>query len=145
MARLSQEEQDSFLSEARIAHFVTVRAGGRPHVAPVWFLWEKDTGKKGRAWVMADTSTVKVQNIKQNPAVALSIATPDRPLSYLLLEGLARVTSDGLDDIIKRMCVLYDGPIRGAEFAKELLGQQRMVLIEISINKIISWKDDTDL
>ena len=36
---------------------------------------------------MADTSTVKVRNIRQNPAVALSIATPERPLSYLLLEG----------------------------------------------------------
>jgi len=46
---------------------------------------------------------------------------------------------------VERMCLLYDGPIRGAEFAKELLGQQRMVLIEISIDKIISWKDDTDL
>jgi PPOX class probable F420-dependent enzyme len=145
MARLSQEEQDSFLSEARIAHFVTVRTGGRPHVAPVWFLWEHASGAKGRAWVMADTSTVKVRNIRQNPAVALSIATPERPLSYLLLEGQARVTSEGLDDIVERMCLLYDGPTRGAEFAKELLGQQRMVLIEISINKIISWKDDTDL
>jgi len=145
MARLSQDEQHVFLSEARIAHFVTVRSRGRPHVAPVWFLWDQAAGAKGRAWVMADTSTVKVKNIKQNPAVALSIATPERPLSYLLLEGQARVTSDGLDDIVERMCLLYDGPIRGAEFAEELLGQQRMVLIEISIDKIISWKDDTDL
>jgi hypothetical protein len=42
------------------------------------------------------------------------------------------------------MCVLYDGPDRGAKFAKELLGDDRMVLIEITIDKMITWKDDED-
>ena len=41
MARLSQEEQALFLSQARIAHFVTMRSVTRPHVAPVWFLWDQ--------------------------------------------------------------------------------------------------------
>ena len=40
------------------------------------------------------------------------------------------------------MCVLYDGPDRGAEFARELLGENRMILLEITIDKMITWKDD---
>ncbi|MBT97989.1 MAG: hypothetical protein CL902_05095 [Dehalococcoidia bacterium] len=145
MARLTQEEQDLFLSQPRLAHFVTVRPAGRPHVAPVWFLWDQAATGKGRAWVMADANAVKVANVKQNPSVALSIATPERPLSYVILEGQATITSDGLDDVVERMCLLYDGPERGAEFAKELLGAERMILLDVSIDKIIGWKDDADL
>ena len=142
MVRLSKEEQELFLGQPRIAHLVTLRSKGTPHVAPVWFLWDGEGGIKGRAWVMADGGAVKVRNIKQNPAVALSIATPERPLSYVVLEGQAKVTSEGLAQVVEKMCVLYDGQGKGTEFAKELLGQERMVLLEITIDKIMSWQDD---
>ena len=145
MARLSQEEQALFLSQARIAHFVTMRSVTRPHVAPVWFLWDQASTGKGRAWVMADANAVKVRNVKKNSSVALSIATPERPLSYVILEGQATVTSDGLNDVVQKMCLLYDGPERGTAFAKELLGQERMILLDIAIDKIIGWKDDADI
>ena len=44
--------------------------------------------------------------------------------------------------VVERMCVLYDGPDRGSDFAKELLGEERMVLLRITVDKVISWKDD---
>ncbi len=137
MARLTHKEQESFLAQPQIAHLVTIRPAGRPHVAPVWFLWDE-----GKAWVMADSGAVKVKNILQNPAVAVSIATPERPLSYVVLEGQAKLSSKALAPIVERMCVLYDGPERGVDFAKELLGEERMVLLEITIDKMITWKDD---
>ena len=137
MAKLNQHEIDRFLAQPRIAHLVTLRPAGTPHVAPVWFLWDR-----GRAFVMADANAVKVRNIKRNPAVALSIATSERPLSYVVLEGKAEVTSDDMPLVVERMCVLYDGPERGAEFAKELLGEDRMVLLEIAVDWVMSWQDD---
>ena len=140
MVRLSSEERQLFLAQPRIAHLTTLRRAGKPHVAPVWFLWDGGHGERGRAWVMADGGAVKVRNVQQNPAVALSIATPERPLSYVILEGQATVTSVGLAQVVERMCVLYDGPDKGVEFAKELLGEERMVLLDIAIDKIISWK-----
>ena len=42
MAKLSQQETDQFLAQPRIAHLATLRPAGTPHVAPVWFLWERD-------------------------------------------------------------------------------------------------------
>ena len=137
MARLTQEEQESLLARPMIANLVTMRPAGTPHIAPGWFLWDR-----GRAFVMADANAVKVRNVKRNPVVALSIATADRPLSYVVLEGKAKITSENLDDVVERMCKLYDGPERGAEFAKELLGENRMVLLEIAIDRVMSWKDD---
>lgn len=142
MARLTKEEQNKLLAEPRIAHLVTIRPAGTPHVAPVWFLWDGGQGDKGRAWVMADGGAIKVRNIKSNSAVALSIATPERPLSYVVVEGQAQVTSEGLAGIVERMCVLYDGPGKGDDFAKELLEAERMVLLDITVSKLMSWKDD---
>ena len=136
MARLTQEEQESLLARPMIANLVTMRPAGTPHVAPVWFLWDR-----GRAFVMADANAIKVRNVKRNPVVALAIATADRPLSYVVLEGKAKITSEDLADVVDRMCKLYDGPERGAEFAKELLGENRMVLLEIAIDRVMSWKD----
>ena len=137
MARLTHEEQESFLAQPQIAHLVTIRPGGRPHVAPVWFLWDE-----GKAWVMADGGAVKVKNILQDPSVAVSVATPERPLSYVVLEGQAKLSVEALEPRVERMCVLYDGPDRGVEFARELLGENRMVLLEITVDKMITWKDD---
>jgi len=136
MAKLNQQETEQFLAHPRIAHLATLRPSGTPHVAPVWFLWDQ-----GRAWVMADGGAVKVRNIKGNPAVTLSIATPDRPLSYVVLEGRAQINVDDLPRVVERMCVLYDGPERGADFAKELLRENRMVLLEITVDRVMSWKD----
>ncbi len=141
MAKLSQQEREQFLAEPRIAHLVTLRQTGTPHAAPVWFLWERNRDL-GRAWVMADAGAVKVRNVRGNPAVALSIATSERPLSYVVLEGQAKITVEDLARVVQRMCVLYDGPERGAQFAKELLGEDRMVLLEITVDRIMSWKGD---
>ena len=60
----------------------------------------------------------------------------------MVLEGQAKVTTENMAQAIERMCVLYDGPEKGADFAKELLGEDRMVLLEITINRVMSWKDD---
>ncbi|HAA95091.1 MAG: TIGR03618 family F420-dependent PPOX class oxidoreductase [SAR202 cluster bacterium] len=137
MAKLNQQEIDELLHQPMIAHLVTLHRDGRPHVAPVWFLWDE-----GRPLVMADAKALKVRNIRNNPAVAVSIATPERPLSYVVMEGQAKITSDGLESVVERMCVLYDGPVRGKEFAAELLGDERMILLDISVDKTIGWKSD---
>lgn len=137
MARLSQQEITSYLDEAHIAHFITVRSDGRPHVAPVWFL-EED----GRAFVMADANAVKVRNIRQDPAVALSFATDQRPLKYVVLNGEAQITSSNIAEMMERICIRYDGPERGPAYARELLAEGRMCLIEIRVTRMTGWKDD---
>ena len=139
MGTLNTAEVDEFLSQPRTAQLVTMYAAGTPHVAPVWFLWDN-----GRALVMAGRTTVKVRNIRQNPAVALSVATAEHPYSFVTIEGTASITDDGLDDMVRRTCVLYEGDVRGVEFAAQLLGEERLTLIVISPDRFISWKEDEE-
>ncbi len=139
MGTLNSAEIEEFLSQPRTAQLVTMYPTGTPHVAPVWFLWDD-----GRALVMAGRATVKVRNIRGNSAVALSVCTPDRPYSFVTVEGTAEVTDDGLDDVVRRMCVLYDGEERGAQFAAQLLSEERLTLIAITPDRLISWKEDEE-
>ena len=86
MAELGRQQIEAYLGEPHVANLTTVRPGGRPHVAPVWFLWEA-----GRVYVIAGNTAVKVRNVRANPAVALSIAADARPYQYVILEGQAQV------------------------------------------------------
>ena len=137
MVKLSQAEIADYLAIPQVAHLVTVRPNGGPHVAPVWFRWED-----GRALVMADGKAVKVKNIRRNPTVSLSVADGQRPYRYVVLEGEATVTGDNLSREVEFICIRYDGPERGAEFAQELLSEMRLVLIDINVARVVSWKDE---
>ena len=137
MAKLTQLEIDAFLAEPRIAHLATLRAAGTPHVAPVWFLWEE-----GKAMVIAEQSAIKVRNIRRNPAVALSVANAARPLAYVVLEGQAEIIEAGIEPMVKRICVRYDGPEKGTVFAQTLLDESQTVVININVDRIMTLRDD---
>ena len=139
MTRLFAVEIDSQLAKPHVAHLVSVRPDGRPHVAPVWYERED-----GRVWVMTGSGTAKARNIANNPAVSLSIAAPGRPYWYIVLEGKASITTDNLESIVPKICTRYDGQVRGAEFARELLTDEDMVLIDIRIDRVVSWQDDEE-
>ena len=139
MGTLNSAEVNEFLSQPRTAQLVTMRPAGTPHVAPVWFLWDN-----GRALVMANRSAVKVRNIHCDATVALCVCTAEHPYSFVTIEGTASITDSGLDDMVRRTCVLYEGDERGAEFAAELLADQRLTLIVISPGRFISWKEDDE-
>ena len=137
MAKLTQQEIDSRLAAPHIATLVTLRPNGRPHVAPVWFERRED-----RALVMTSRSSAKIRNLRANPAVTLSISTGGRPYWYINLEGEADITEDNLADVVTRICTHYDGPAAGATFAEELLDAGNMVIIDIRINRVVSWTSD---
>ena len=137
MAEMSRQEISAFLAEPHLAHLVTVRPDGRPHVAPLWYM-EED----GRAFVIADGNAVKIRNIRRNPALSLSIATDSRPYKYVILQGEGTVTERNLSQVVERLCVRYDGPEQGAAFAKELLSDRTFRLIDIRVTRVTGWKDD---
>ena len=52
------------------------------------------------------------------------------------------MTSAGVEAMVNRLCVKYDGPERGPAYAEELLAESRLVLIEITVARIMSWVED---
>lgn len=63
--------------------FGSVRPDGRPHLAPVWFVWHA-----GKIFIGTDPKSVKSQNIQGNPRVTLALEDGTHPL---ICEGTAGV------------------------------------------------------
>jgi PPOX class probable F420-dependent enzyme len=68
----------------------TVRPDGRPHLVPVWFLWD------GAAiLIFSKPAAQKVRNLRHSSHVMLALDTADEGEDVVLLEGRAELLGDG--------------------------------------------------
>ncbi len=68
----------------------TVRSDGRPHLVPVWFLWDNSES----AIYIFSKPDQKIRNLKQNPNVMLALNSP-RGNDVVTLEGTATLLDPG--------------------------------------------------
>jgi nitroimidazol reductase NimA-like FMN-containing flavoprotein (pyridoxamine 5'-phosphate oxidase superfamily) len=102
----------------------TTRPDGRPHVAPLWFVWHDD-----RAYVM--TGGVKLANVRNNGFAALNSEDGD---SVVIIEGMARIIpeEEPLFDVVADLFQQrYDWNIRDSLNVNEL--------IEVAPVKVLTW------
>lgn len=64
------DEVEALIADARLSAHVATSVDDRPHVAPVWYLYDDGV-------VSFVTSGRKLRNIRQNPRVAISIEKAD--------------------------------------------------------------------
>ncbi len=89
MNTFTPEVRAFLLWRTRTAKIATVRADGRPHVAPVWFLLDGDS-------IVFTTwhTTVKAYNIRRDPRVCICVDDETLPYAYALIEGTAAISAD---------------------------------------------------
>jgi PPOX class probable F420-dependent enzyme len=96
---------DEFLAKPNPAVVATVSPDGTPHSAPTWYDWED-----GRVLLNMDEGRLRLQFLRANPAVALSVLAEDDWYRHVSLLG--RVVSieedEGLRDI-DRLSLKYVG------------------------------------
>src|SRR5262249_21695254 len=93
MHQMTEEEWHALLLERpRTAKLATVRADGRPHVAPVWFALD------GNVVVFTTWhTTVKAANLRRDPRVCLCIDDDTPPFAFVILEGTAAISEDAAE------------------------------------------------
>jgi PPOX class probable F420-dependent enzyme len=64
----------------------TVRPDGRPHLSPVWAVWDRDA-----LWFSAAPRSAKMRNIRAGSTVSVSTEDPENPV---VLEGSVEVITD---------------------------------------------------
>jgi PPOX class probable F420-dependent enzyme len=62
----------------------STRRDGRPHLVPVWFLWDGST-----VLIFSLPDTQKVQNLRHNPSAVLALNAADQGYDIVLIEGRA--------------------------------------------------------
>jgi PPOX class probable F420-dependent enzyme len=83
------ERRAFLLAPGRTGHLATVRADGRPHVAPVWFTLDGDD-------VVFNThgDTVKGRNLRRTGRASLSVDLPAMPYAFVHLAGPVTLEDD---------------------------------------------------
>lgn len=64
----------------------TVRDDGRPHLVPIWFVWQEE-----KVWIATGEGSQKHANIRRDPRVCLALEDGSNPL---VIEGLAAGQTD---------------------------------------------------
>ncbi|MFJ8905710.1 PPOX class F420-dependent oxidoreductase [Streptomyces sp. NPDC102351] len=139
--KMTEEEWREFVSYGtRTAKLATVRADGRPHLAPIWFVLDGND-------VVFNTGarTVKGRNLARDGRIALCVDDDRPPFAYVVLEGRARLSEDPreLRHWAARIGARYMGEERAEEFGARngVLGE---LLVRVSVDKVLAEQGVAD-
>lgn len=148
---MNTDEIRAFLEAlpARTAKLATVRADGRPHVAPVWVALDTaaaDGGSPvGDLVFNTGEDTVKGANLRRDPRVALCFDDERAPFSFVTVDGVASISED-LDDVRRWATVIggrYMGEDRAEEYGRRN-GVAGELLVRVRPTHIVALADLAD-
>ncbi len=138
MEKMSRQEcLDFIMMGTHTSKLATVRADGRPHVVPVWFIIDGDT-LVFTTW----HTTVKASNIRRDPRVSICVDEETPPYAFVMLEGTASISQqpDELLEIATRIGGRYMGEDLAESFGKRNAVEGEWV-IRVTLDKVIGQKD----
>ena len=142
MAEMTRDEWRAFLTDpVRTAKVATVRADGRPHVAPVWFFLDDDD----TIVFTTGATTVKGRTITADPRLALCVDDDRPPFSFVVVEGRAEVSEDA-DALLHWATALgrrYMGPDRAEEYGRRN-GVPGELLVRVVPDRVLAHKNISD-
>ncbi len=137
MATFTDEQRAFLLDTPHVGKVATVRADGRPHIAPIWYTLDGDT-------IIFNTgaTTVKGRNIQRTGQLAFSVDDEKPPYAFLLVDGTATIDEDP-DELLKWATVI-GGRYMGQDKAEELgkrNGVPGELIVRVTPTKIVFQKD----
>ena len=141
--RMSDDEVREFITSSppRTGKLATVRADGRPHVAPVWYAVDDD----GSIVFNTGEKTVKGRNLRRTAYAAMSIDDDRPPFSFVVVEGPVEL-SDHLPDV-RQWAATIGGRYMGADQAAaygDRNGVPGELVARLRPEKVTSAKDLAD-
>jgi PPOX class probable F420-dependent enzyme len=140
---MTDDEVRAFLTAepARPGILGTVRADGRPHVAPIWFAVDDD----GTILFNTGETTVKGRNLRRTGWAAMSVDDDVAPFSFVTLEGPVAISDDLAE--VRRWAGVIGGRYMGADRVDEY-GERNGVpgelVIRLTPQKVVSAADLAD-
>lgn len=138
---VTPDEVDKFLQNRLNIQLATIDEEGYPIIQPVWFYYDKDTGK---LYTGTQKMTKKVQNLLRNPdKLYFSIDDENYPYKGVKGRGVARISEDVQKNlgIVEKINLKYLGTL-DHPLAKRLMDNTRdgsEVVIEITPKFFSAW------
>jgi len=148
---MSQDELVAILTSdpPHTGKLATVRADGRPHVAPIWFALDRSTADAdspiGDIVFNTGADTVKGKTMRRDPRVSLCVDDERPPGSFAIIEGVVTL-SEELDEVARWAAILggrYMGADRAEEFGRRN-GVPGELLVRLRPTHIVSAADLAD-
>ena len=135
---MSAEETDAFLSSARICHVASVGAGGRPHVSPLWFVWDGSA-----LWLNSTIRSQRWHDLTRDPRVSVVIDVGEEynELRGVELTGRVQVMSE-VPRTTAPLAVVADAERRYAEKysgTSNFVPDGRHAWLRLAPEKRVSW------
>ena len=114
MQKMTEAEIRAFMGAgSNTGKLATVRADGSPHVAPVWFAFDPDTGDPV---FMTWHTSLKAKNMQSDPRVSICVDDEAFPFAWARIDGTVSFSEDNLVYWSTVTCRRYVGDDRAAEF-----------------------------
>ncbi len=128
---------DARLRAETILWLSTVRPDGRPHLVPVWFLWD---GASISIYSQPDTQ--KMRNLAANPAVTVALEALDEGGDVAIIEGEAQVAAAaGAPEVAAAYLDKYAAGIAGLGDTPEGMLGAYSSLIRVTPRRLLAWSD----
>jgi PPOX class probable F420-dependent enzyme len=136
---LSPEAVDFLSAGTRTGKLAWTAAGGRPLVAPIWFVVEDgelvfNTGKE----------TAKGRAVRRDPRLAICVDLEEPPFAFVQVQGTATISEDP-DELVRTATAIgerYMGAERAEEFGRRN-GVPGELVVRLSPTKVIAVFDMT--
>jgi PPOX class probable F420-dependent enzyme len=118
------------LQVTRSAWLSTTRPDGRPHAAPVWFLWEE-----GTVYFTTAATSQKGVNLSTQAYAVLQVGDGD---DVIIVEGQTRLVADPGErrQVGERYGEKYVEPVTGERAVVDGLGA---ALYRLDANRVMAW------
>jgi len=137
---MTRDEWRAFLADGtRTGKLATVRADGRPHVVPIWFVVDGED--------LAFTTgggSVKARTMRRDPRVCLCVDDERPPFAFAMVEGTASLSEDPAEllRIATAVGARYMGPERAEEFGRRNGGPGEL-LVRVAPSHVFALDDIT--
>ena len=135
MAKMNSIEMSAFLEESHIAHLVTLRKNGTPHISPIWYKYVD-----GEFAMFTPSHSIKFYNLSRDSRASISVASYDEPYRYVVAEGFAILNEKKFDEIALNIASRYRGNERGKAFVDELKAGYEMSTLLLKPQRFLTYK-----
>ena len=112
------KDREAFLQEGHVAVLATVDSRGRPHAAPVWYLYDDGVFR-----ISTSRGSQKHTNIEANPNVTLVVDKRTLPYFAVMAHGRVEIGPGFSDEERLRLAVRYLGEELGRAYVSRTSGE----------------------
>ena len=135
---MTGEEVDGFLASERTCRVATVAGDGRPHVAPLWFVWDGEC-----LWLNSIVKSKRWADLQRDPRIAVVIDAGEQfhELRGVEISGAAEVVGEvprtsAPDEQVAEAELLFARKYMGGD---HFMADGRHAWLRIKADEVVSW------